>query len=111
MSEKGAAIIAAIREVAAESPDFVYKGMCQYVVNGQPGCLVGHALWRLGLIDEGIERYNTNDLKIKAFDLAWAFDRAELAWLGHVQNRQDRGAPWGVAVKDADEVVWPIYAT
>lgn len=112
MSELGKKIIAEVRKVAAEKPDFEYRGVCRYVVDAQPGCLVGHALWNLGLIDEDFERHPANDEDVDyvAEYLAYKrnvcddFDSQELDWLSRAQHTQDDKTPWGECVALADEV-------
>ncbi|MBO0676915.1 hypothetical protein JRC04_05520 [Mycolicibacterium sp. S2-37] len=84
MSEIGEKLIAAVRQAAAENPDFVYKvpelldedgntyldeygdvatvDGCVYVANGAPSCIVGHALWSEGLIDAAFDRLNNDSI-------------------------------------------------
>ncbi|MBO0676905.1 hypothetical protein JRC04_05470 [Mycolicibacterium sp. S2-37] len=107
MSEFGQKLIATVREVASEKPDFVYgDGQCRYVVDGQPSCLIGQALWRLDLIDASIESRDANhdgiDTLLERLVLDEDLDEAEVEWLEAAQTRQDNRAPWGVAVGDAD---------
>lgn len=106
MSEIGQKLIAETRKVATEKPDFVYEGVCQYVDGGEPACLIGHALWNLGLIDESLEFRSVNDdgVRFVANHLGIALDDAEESWLLRTQSRQDNGLPWGAAVVYADEL-------
>jgi hypothetical protein len=105
MSEIGQKIIAETRKVAAETPGFVYRGLCQYVDGGRPACLIGHALWNLGLIDETLEHLSVNDdaVRFVTNHLDIALDEAEESWLNLAQSRQDNGFPWGTSVVRADE--------
>ena len=39
--------------VAEKGADYVYaEDVCQYAIDGQPACIVGHIYARLGLLDE-----------------------------------------------------------
>lgn len=110
-----------VREIAAERPDYVYRGngavgklgRCVYVRDGQPSCLIGHALWGLGLIDATLEQRgsgqgdNTGDIHSLADTLNLDIDSDSLDWLSQAQYRQDVGRPWGEAVQLADEQFLP----
>lgn len=104
MSELGQKLIEETRKVAAERPDFVYPGQCYYVEHGQPGCILGHVLWNLGIIDEDFSRLDENGLSIpRAFPkLGIEIDSDEFHWLSRVQHAQDSKQPWGEAIKEAD---------
>lgn len=107
MSANGQRVIEAVRAKAAEMPDYVYEGPCEYVGNGKPACLVGHALWSAGLIDEdwSAENRDINYVNIRGVNrhYGWGFDEAEVSWLLDVQHEQDTELPWGLAVNSADE--------
>lgn len=106
MSEIGQKLIAETRKVATENPDFVYEGVCQYVDGGKPACLIGHALWNLGLIDEALERQSVNDDGVRFITnhLEIALDDSEESWLTRTQSGQDNGISWGMSVVHADEL-------
>lgn len=108
MTEIGQQIIGAVRAVAAEHSAHVYpKGHCVYVGNdGLPACLLGHALWRLDLINSDLLSIPANDDGIDAlFDsLDIVVDEPEMEWLEAVQGGQDAQSPWGSAVLFADHV-------
>ncbi|RAV17550.1 hypothetical protein DQP57_00565 [Mycobacterium colombiense] len=106
MSEIGQKLIEETRKVAAEYPDFIFKDICRYVNDGKPGCIVGHALWNLGMVDETTEGKGFNDDGIWGLDkyLNLNLDPYEYTWLRAAQDEQDTGAPWGKAVAAADEV-------
>lgn len=106
MSEIGQKLIAETRKVAAERSDFVYQGFCQYVDGGKPACLIGHALWNLGLIDESLEFRSVNEdcVRFVANDLNIALDDSEEDWLMNTQSGQDHGTSWGMSVVRADEL-------
>lgn len=107
MSELGQKIIAETRKVAAERPEFVFKDWCQYVADGQPACIMGHALWNLGLVGPTLEGHAINedglDQILDHLDLA--IDEPEREWLLCAQEQQDCEYPWGEAVAYADERV------
>ena len=109
MSEDGQKLIAAVRAVAAEQPDLVYTDACQYVVKDgpgeyRPGCLIGHALWRLGMIDSFWYGDSSRNIsQITALTKEFRLDTEEAYWLGVAQDEQDAQEPWGVAVRAADD--------
>lgn len=120
MSEVGQRIIQAIRDIAAESPGFVYvrpadKVKCVYVAGGEPSCIVGKALWRLGFIDAALEDVDpekgwmmpnmmpASDLIQRVLHLDIDIEEAE--WISEVQYHQDGAKPWGEAVQFADRYV------
>lgn len=108
MSEIGSQIIDAVRIIAARNPLFVYHdngGFCEYVRDGQPSCLIGRALWELGLIDATMEDIPQNCSGAKELltdQLALQLDLDELHWLDLVQGCQDAKDPWSEAVSKAD---------
>lgn len=109
MSELGQKVIAAVRRHAAENPGFIYRRIdevvgsaCFYVRDGKPDCLIGQALWELGLIDSSFEGTGQNRMGIVAISHDWPFDGGELRWLSRVQSAQDCGEAWGDAVRETD---------
>lgn len=99
MSENGAKVIAVIREIAAERPSYIYPGAGLYVARGRPGCPVGQALWRVGLIDADFERSELNDRSVTVFGAPpWNFDAGEIAWLQDFQEQADSRVRLGNAV-------------
>lgn len=118
MSEIGQSIIDAVRKAAANNPSFVYSnpglsGMdgnfCVYVKDGKPSCIIGHALWDLGIIDAELERHSFNCVGVDDV-LSWLsampggpeLDSNEISWLSHAQAGQDAEKPWAEAVEWAD---------
>lgn len=108
-------IIAKVRELAAEQPEFVYPsntdragGMaCLYTADDeQPGCIFGQAFASFNI--------PTEPLETEAIANAWrhllnnglvgppAADQAR--WMDRVQTFQDTGAEWAYAVQRADEL-------
>lgn len=124
MSAVGQALIAEVRRIAAETPDYVYSSdQCMYMHEGQPSCIIGKALFNLGYLPNakaGIEDQGVNTaLRILGLEV----DANERRWLTAVQFAQDgnddkfqhiggqffdtsRGSrhrlSWGNAVKYAD---------
>ena len=107
MSEFGQKFIATVREVAAEHPDYVYDpGRCAYIVDGKPGCLLGQALWRMGIISPALGRQSHNDEDIvgllDTIGLNLAIDEKEMDWVASAQALQDSNESWGDAVRITD---------
>jgi hypothetical protein len=123
MSAIGQQLIDIVRAKAAENPDFRYEPPggagtpCVYVHRGKPSCLIGHALWGVGLIDADFSRrqertdksrailLNAEGFDLVAPELGLELDREERMWLEQVQAEQDKEKPWGIAVKAADDFV------
>lgn len=112
-------LVAAVREIAAESPNFVYTtptvpdgslyADCVYVHEGRGSCLLGQAALKVGLIDASIENteLNTATFSRLCIDLASlsgiVADKDDLVdWLNNVQDYQDSAESWGFAVAEAD---------
>lgn len=123
MSEKvvtTADVIAEVRKIAREDPDFVYgdgSNTCSYfgpslgVTNGSP-CIIGKALHNLE-VDTSIlfkrEAVSYSDrigfvLK-EGFVPVVSKVNSERIWLNRVQNQQDFGKSWSEAVVLADQEV------
>lgn len=107
MSEIGQKIIAEVRKVAAANPDYIYERVegspnCVYVRDGKPSCLIGHALWNLGLIDIHLPAdLNYGGIHRLAPELNIWLDDAELTWLMSAQSAQDTRKTWAEAVEYA----------
>jgi hypothetical protein len=108
------ALVRAVREIAAEKPNHVYKkqpdtGHCLYVQEGGvPGCIVGQAATRIGVPVDALERWNDiGQIGIVLYRISRSDDR--LSWLIHVQGSQDEGARWAEAVGIA-EALYPGVA-
>ena len=120
------AINKAMREVAAEQPDFVYVTFrnnqltmagisasafpsstnCVYFdEDNEPSCIFGKALHKLGISQENIhEDVSIDHLLSDMFGLS--FEREQLNFLASVQENQDndtRKMTWPEAIADADE--------
>lgn len=109
MTQQGQAIIQAVRDVAAGNPLHVYgTGNCVYVRQGLPACLIGRALWNLGLIDGSLEGLMVNGARAGELvegRLGIALSQDESFWLERAQEAQDSGYAWMDAVRIADEYV------
>lgn len=114
MTVMGEKIIGTTREIVAEAPGFVYDSdgkECLYVErdeydNATPGCIFGHVLWRLGIID-GLfitHESNTDGIRVLAWQRNWELSGIELNWMAKVQNAQDTGSTWAEAVGYADRL-------
>jgi hypothetical protein len=100
---------AAVRKVAAEAPNTVYRStvpdhqhsgtMCYYVhtdTSGNPvsaGCLIGKALHALGTPLETLALHEGKAAGSLLSDLGVGSDDAQ-SWARAVQYRQDSGATW-----------------
>lgn len=103
-------IMATLREVVAERPEFIYQkplasegnvAVCRYVHGDVPGCLVGQVLHRLGVslgtlsVHEGQPAHSLADtLDIGSQAVRWALNAAQTA--------QDGGSTWGEALACAE---------
>ncbi|UVK63440.1 hypothetical protein SEA_AEGEUS_65 [Mycobacterium phage Aegeus] len=110
MSLIGENLIRLVRKFAAETPDYIYEpprvltARCVYVHNGKPSCLIGKALWELGLINSTFETSPKNSIGIADIymTLGLALDAGEIKWLTNAQAAQDYKKPWSRAVDHAD---------
>lgn len=108
---------AEVKKVAAEHPDYVYEKPadgCAYEVDGKPSCLVGHAMFRLGMSLDLIRRCDSAgaighvlDEFYGEFDESGDDEGVCRALLGWTQAVQDSGKPWGEAVSEAEGVLLP----
>lgn len=112
MSELGQLLIKLVRQKAYHDPDMVYlppggdEESCMYVhADGQPGCLIGQALFEAGVIDAKFFKSinNTNTITQLAREVHLPITSNELSWLAEVQCQQDERKCWAVAVAGADE--------
>ena len=106
---------AEVKKVAAEQPDYVYERPadgCAYEVDGKPSCLVGHAMFRLGMPLDLIRRCDRAGAIEHVLDeIRGEFDESGddkgvyRTLLGWTQGVQDSGTPWGEAVSEAERFV------
>ncbi|TDB90882.1 hypothetical protein E1264_03385 [Actinomadura sp. KC216] len=102
-----AALESKVRELASANPDFVYdRGdyiSCRYNPDDlQPGCLFGQAFIALG---HPIPMHlDTRPIDTVLRILAIEMTPEEESWAWYAQKGQDRGKPWGEAVKNADRL-------
>lgn len=95
----------AVREIVSERPDYIYDNAGYYLHKDEegnptvPGCLLGHALLRVGYTTEQLQFVNSKGIKAIAPRLKIEGD---LKWLNDVQILQDSNITWANAVRAAD---------
>lgn len=111
--EYGDALRALNQAVADKGYGYVYPradrpgGFCYNVWEGNPDCIVGHALVWLGVPVQWFEQGSrANDAAYEACSNLFVSDMFNLTdeareLLGDVQRLQDEGVPWGEAVTRA----------
>lgn len=114
---KTSALLAEVKRIQADMPDVDYfdrlddimakgyqegvYGECVYVLNQEPACIVGLALYNLGVTIDRLYDYeasgNTNIADIaQSFTNDFDIDsNAALSKLNNIQENQDSGVPWG----------------
>jgi hypothetical protein len=107
-------VVEEVRSIAAKNPDHIYtdkdtsnpNSSCFYERNGKPSCIMGQALFNLGVPIETLSAMDRQTGGIFSFLLTDGVSlRKEsntLYWLCTVQNLQDNLYAWGVAVATAD---------
>lgn len=113
--ENSAQLVAAVRLEAAEHPDFVYTDeyqtdkygvACEYIdretLEGK--CLIGRAALRAGIDSQSLIAVNTSPIIRITQKLIKESDSRSSLWLSKVQELQDKGVAWGVAVSTADKL-------
>lgn len=90
--------------VNKKGEDYIYRpeglGCRNFDAYGRPGCIFGHAYAELGL-DAG--RVGTTSTVTSVLrDLGTELGTDEIYLLQRVQEYQDGGKPWGVAIKALD---------
>jgi hypothetical protein len=114
-----------LKDVIKDRRDYVYEShpeaglTCHYVWNGEPDCVVGHVLVKIGISKADLQYGETRDAKhgkysqgsagnllqdLRDNGVVW-FDRDATTLLGKAQAHQDSGVPWGEAVKYAEGYV------
>lgn len=104
---------AEVLNVAQEQPEYVYErgeaGKCHYERNGQPSCIVGHAMHRLGVSTFDLREFDAaGDSAIEDIieanpDMFDKDDEPGMELLIEAQDRQDQEVPWGLAVRQQQE--------
>lgn len=119
MSDIGQKLIRKVRDIAAARPEYVYddtEDACLYMLDGQPSCIIGHALFQLGYLPDHQVVTESKSASAAARMLGIELDPAEKHWLDWVQNAQDGIAArslfphenivtrlsWGISVQYAD---------
>lgn len=112
-------LVQAVRELAAERPDFVYKsdpyregpGCLYTLADGTPDCIMGCAMARIGqpLPPQKVGTHEANECTLLNEDVyTWygalgvGAESVTMKWLASVQNHQDNGYTWEAAVREAD---------
>lgn len=113
-------LVKTVRAVAAEFPNRKYSACddegrqlvsCFYgehrQFDGDPTrCIIGEALHRLGETEHPTWDKHTPSVYELLTSTPWGFcfdaSAPELSWLRSVQQQQDGGTPWGMAVAAAD---------
>lgn len=101
--------------VAEKGADYIYEPPvdkddtpedCQYLHHGEPGCLVGHLLVRLGEDEDWLaSREGECALDVVMHSNLEIEDQTRVAtFLNQAQSYQDDRIPWGRAVQMAREV-------
>lgn len=84
---------------------------CQYLVDGEPSCIVGSVLAHLGVDVDVLHRMDCTGNPmfsadgyemLEASDIT--MDRLAFGMLSRAQSRQDRSMPWAHALEGAREV-------
>lgn len=98
-----------LRQVVAEKgADYVYpeserleSGACRYWHNGQPSCIIGHALDVLGLVVPPPLEGSSAPYVLDEFGAPVQVGRVA----GYAQATQDLGGSWGEALMAAEKAV------
>ena len=105
------ALVQAVRDLAKESPENIYLPAlsgenCRYSTgqcdNGSCGCIVGQALARIGLDPASFEEMGNSPSASKVVG-ALSGKWGPGTWLRCVQQAQDSGRRWAIAIEVADE--------
>lgn len=109
------ALVEEVRSIAGEHSGHIYQDKdpnhpntsCFYERNGKPSCIMGQALFNLGVPIETLSAMDIKTGGIYEFltiseHSTDALDDDVLMWLNSVQNLQDNLKPWGYAVYAAD---------
>lgn len=102
------AILRTLKQVVMEAGDsFVYQtdhlGKCYYVRNGEPSCIAGRVLHRLGVSTDVLKQWEGEGVDHLSLDSCTCgnnrptvpFSNEALIVLRRAQTRQDASANWG----------------
>lgn len=114
-------VVAQVRRLAAENPDFVYKKVfftnsegnpdyrCQYVKEGKGDCIIGQALVDVGVPVESLAEWDKGIYAATAVVPRFVdvpYDDPAVGWLNAVQGYQDKGRTWQESVYEADLIYY-----
>lgn len=87
-----------------QKPETDSDTRCVYQFDGEPSCLIGHALRRAGVTVESLRQMDESwessieSVRIPGVSLTHAARQV----FGAAQTQQDRGEPWGMALAEAE---------
>lgn len=97
------------KAVEEKGVDYVYPrnmtraGRCQYVVDGEPACLIGYALWGF---DPDIVMSMPNDSAAQIMHSLFGVEDSLLRGAANMaQAAQDSFMSWGDALRELDETL------
>lgn len=113
-------LVQEVREIAENNPDFVYfedktpnpygPGRCYYTKDSRPSCIIGRALFNLGISIETLRSMDVDDNDnlfgtgiSNFFRPETKLDSDRMHWLSHVQVEQDAEIPWGRCVETGNK--------
>lgn len=114
---KTSELYAKVIEVAEKNPDVVYRdraielsgvdpGDCEYALNGKPACLVGVALFELGLDIETLKDFDDSYgviAEVIDAEQGTIFEvDSPIEDISVIQSAQDMGTSWGDSIKFLD---------
>lgn len=95
-------------QIADERPQCVIPQPCRYLGDGEPLCLIGVLLDRLGIGLEVLAELDREDpdsgpkrLSFSTHEVWRGFERKARSLMEFAQREQDGGRPWGGAVEYA----------
>ena len=106
--------ITLLREVVKGKEEYVYKRpvgssgpACVYQANGEPSCVVGKALFKVGVTADELDAMDRTGVHTGINSVTLP-ERVSLtndarAVFAAAQEKQDRGTEWGIALRAAEE--------
>lgn len=107
-------LIAEVRRLAQDNPDFVYPTnkrhegpSCVYNpeegIYGRPACIFGQAFINLGSPVDEDPKLGAGSIECVCTKKGIQFNSFQGAWISAVQRNQDSGIAWGAALDKADK--------